>query len=265
MVYAYKQVSAVVSTLSDMRRQSSVEFKRIFDDATKLGQDLHGEQFELSIPRITSRQVHCNNPSVSVPEDYFRITLYEYLSLVISELQDRFENNPSLSISLGLLYLLPSECIQLESEASLPTELAQAAEFYQDDLPHSVMLPTEYGMWIRKWKKHNRPADIPDKLVDVLRSCSASQTPNLHVLLQIALTLPITSCESERSFSQLKLIKNSRCSTMSDSRLTGLALMKINRDRCNNLTTAEKMTEFIKSFIQLHPRRMKLSFLLADQ
>ena len=87
------------------------------------------------------------------------MTLYdEFLSHVISELQDRFENNP---IALGLLYLLPSE-------ASLPVELAQAAEFFKDDLPHSVMLTTEYGMWIRKWKEHDTHVDVPSKLVDAL-------------------------------------------------------------------------------------------------
>ena len=31
-----------------------------------------------------------------------------------------------------------------------------AVEIYKDDGPHSVMLSTEYGMWIRKWKQHNR-------------------------------------------------------------------------------------------------------------
>ena len=38
VVYAYKQVSFVVSTL---RRDSSTEFKRIFDERTNLGQDLY--------------------------------------------------------------------------------------------------------------------------------------------------------------------------------------------------------------------------------
>ena len=116
-------------------------------------------------------------------------------------------------------------------------------------------------MWIR-WKQNR--SEPPHKLVDALQACSAIQFPNLHVLFQIALTLPITSCESERSFSQLKLIKTSRRSTMTDSRLSGLALMKINRDRCNKLVSAEKMEELVRLFIQLHPRRMKLSFMLAD-
>ena len=62
---------------------------------------------------------------------------------------------------------------------------------------------------------------------------SILQFPNLHVLLQVALTLPITSCESERSFSQLKLIKTSHRSTMTNNRLSGLALMKIETNAMN--------------------------------
>ena len=87
VVYAYKQVSSVVSTLKGMRRDSIGEFKKIFVETKKLGQQLHGDQFELSRPRIVGHQVHRNNPEASSPEDYFRITLYdEFLSHVVSEL-----------------------------------------------------------------------------------------------------------------------------------------------------------------------------------
>ena len=134
-----------------------------------------------------------------------------------SQLHDRFVDNPSHSIALGLLCLLPSECVHCESNGTLPTELVQAADLYTQDLPHSVMVSTEYSMWVTKWKlQHAANADVPNKLVDTLHSCSALQFPNLHVLLRIALTLPITSCESERSFSQLKLIKTSHRTTMTN-------------------------------------------------
>ena len=92
------------------------------------------------------------------------------------------------------------------------------------------MLSTEYGVWIRKWKQQNR-SELPNKLMEALQACSAIQFPNLYVLLRGALTLPITSCENERIFSQLKL-KTSRHSTMTDSRLSGLALM-INHNHRN--------------------------------
>ena len=49
----------------------------------------------------------------------------------------------------------------VEVEDEIPSELAQVVNFYQDDLPHSVMFPTEYRMWIRKWKQHNLSTDNP--------------------------------------------------------------------------------------------------------
>lgn len=99
----------------------------------------------------------------------------------------------------GLLQLLPEECSNREDDTDIPEELAQAAHFYSDDLPHPVMLPSEYRMWILKWKECD--CSTPKKLIDVFKECDAMTFPNIYVLLQLALTLPITSCECERSFS----------------------------------------------------------------
>ena len=150
------------------------------------------------------RQVHRSNPATSSPENYFRVTLFhEFLSHVVSQLEDRFVDNPAHSIALGLLHLLPSECVRVESDGILPTELAQAADLYKEDLPHSVMLSTEYNMWVTKWKQQQAAStEIPNKLVDALHSI---QFPNLHVLLRVALTLPITSCECQVPSFQMAL------------------------------------------------------------
>lgn len=69
----------------------------------------------------------------------------------------------------------------------------------------------------------------------------------------LALTVPITSCECERSFSQLKLIKSSRRSTMTSERLG------IDRKECEKLQkSSSKMQQLAVKFNQMHPRRMKL-------
>ena len=232
-------------------------------EATRIGKQFHGNDFEISMPRLSGRQIYRSNPSSSTPEDYYRITQYdEFLSQVIAELEERFVNNPSYGIAVGLLYLIPNECINLKEEIGVPEDLAGAVDEFKDDLPHAVLFTTEYGLWVRKWKECTTA--LPDTLIGALQGCSNLSYPNVSALLNIALTLPITSCESERSFSQLKLIKNARRSTMSESRLSALALMKINRDRCNKLTSKENITELVQSFTQLHPHRMKLSFMLTD-
>lgn len=45
--YAYNQVASNVDSLKVMRSRSERRFSRIFIEATKLGKDLHGEEFEL--------------------------------------------------------------------------------------------------------------------------------------------------------------------------------------------------------------------------
>ena len=90
----------------------------------------------------------------------------------------------------------------------IPDDLFKAAEFYKEDAPHSVMLPTEYRMWVSKWQQHTTKKDAPKKLVDAFFACDRVTFPNIRVLLHLALTMPITSCESKHSFSQLKLLKN---------------------------------------------------------
>ena len=77
VVYAYKMVNCVVSTLKALRHDSTAEFKKQFTEARKLGKQLHGDDFLLCKPRLTGRQVHRSNLPSSTTEDYYRITLYE--------------------------------------------------------------------------------------------------------------------------------------------------------------------------------------------
>ena len=55
---------------------------------------------------------------------------------------------------------------------------------------------------------------------------------NIFTLIKIAMTFPLTSNIDERSFSQMRIIKNYLRSTMSDNRLSNLAVIKINKDFC---------------------------------
>ena len=186
-----------------------------------------------------SRLTHLSN-------NYYRIAFFnEFLSHAVTERNERFIDNSCCS--LGLLHLLPIQCLTAEPDVLLPEELVQAAEFYNEDLPHSVMLSTEYKFWVRKWQQHG--LEVPKKLVDAFKSCDSTAFPNIKILLQLALTVPITKCESERNFSQLKLLKTSHRSTISPNRLSGLALMKINRAYCGSFQKSPTdMKKLVESF-----------------
>ncbi|MCG8622768.1 MAG: hypothetical protein MJE68_12330 [Proteobacteria bacterium] len=185
---AYKEVESVISVMKLMRDNSESEFARIFVETTKLGQEHHGSEFELSKPRVAGHQSHRSNIDVTTAEDYYRISHYnEFLSHVIAELKKRFNNDSAHSV--GLLHLLPTHALQ---DASIPQELSGAVDFYKNDLPNQVMFPTEFRMWVRKWRMESQShnSEVPSRLVDALQACDATTYPNIKILLQVALTLP---------------------------------------------------------------------------
>ena len=150
----------------------------------------------------------------------------------------------------------------IPEELTRVVDCTRAVDLYKGDLPHAVMITTEYSLWMRKWKECI--SAVPETLMEAVQEYSTFAYPNLNVLFHIALTLPLTSCENEQNFSQLKLIKTAQSATMMESRLSGLALMKVNRDRCNKLISKDRFRELVKSFTQQYQSRMKLSFMLTD-
>lgn len=55
--------------------------------------------------------------------------------------------------------------------------------------------------------------------------------PNIHTLLKLLCTLPITTTECEGTISRLKTLKTCLCSPIGHERLNGLALMRIHREK----------------------------------
>lgn len=74
---------------------------------------------------------------------------------------------------------------------------------------------------------------------------------NLYISLRILLTLPVSVTTGERSFSKLKIIENYLRSSMSQERLSGLALISIEREIANNLN----MDNIIETFDEKKARR----------
>ncbi len=62
-----------------------------------------------------------------------------------------------------------------------------------------------------------------------------SAFPNIVISLRILLTIPITSASAERSFSKLKIIKNYLRNTISQKRLTELAMIAIEHETADTL------------------------------
>ena len=106
-------------------------------------------------------------------------------------------------------------------------DVAPAVRFYRRgcSLASEAEICNEFEQWkalcLRK-SPPNRP-QTPLHALDIV----PQRFENIHTLLQIFCTLPVTTCTAERAFSAMKLLKTYLRNTMTDERLTGLALMYI--------------------------------------
>jgi len=88
-----------------------------------------------------------------------------------------------------------------------------------------LILKGEIQPWKQSWVNHSHP---PTTASEAYNLCS-SNFCTTKILLQILLTAPVSAASAERSFSCLRRLKTWLRSTITQDRLTGLALMSINR------------------------------------
>ena len=101
------------------------------------------------------------------------------------------------------------------------------------------------------------PADErPQTAASAIKQCDAGDYPNIHTLLKIVCTLPVTSCECERSASTLKRLYTYLRSSMGQRRLTNLALMHINYE------IEYDYDYIVHLYANKHTRRMELDTLI---
>ena len=92
----------------------------------------------------------------------------------------------------------------------------------------------------------NDKTDGPFELLSFIQRYHllGDSVPNIVILLRIFLTRAISVASCERSFSKLKLIKNYLRSAMSQTRLTDLAVLSIERELADGLNFDSVINNF---------------------
>jgi len=132
-------------------------------------------------------------------------------------------------------------------------DLLPAVEMYQAFIDGSHdKLRAEFELWKQRW---HAAAEPPKTALGAYTACNTSLYPNLSILLQVLVTLPITTATAERSFSTLKRLQTYLRSSMRDERLTLLALFHVHDAQ----TTTVEPVEVVDKFALTGPH--KLNFL----
>lgn len=220
LVECCEHASLLISTFQSLRSEAETEFKSIYEECESLMEIF---DFKITTPRTTKRQTHRVNVPADAPEEYYRRAIFNpYLDHFITSLQDRFGDQ--MKTARHLQCCLPAHCHAVQQ-----SDIEEYASVYSSLLPDPSTLTDEFVVWKNKWSSVP-PKDKPKSPLRALESCNKDFFPNIHALLLIFATLPVTTATVERSFSTLRRLKTYLRSTMGEERLTHLALLNVYRN-----------------------------------
>ena len=179
----------------------------------------------ISKPRTCNRQVHrANAPSPSASDHYCINVFYAFIDHIIQQLSDRFTHEHSDMISAE--NLIPSN---LHRKTEFPIDKIQ--KFYSKFFERNFDL--EFEQELHRWRQHHKNDNKTKCASEALSKTSATVFPFIHKILTIFLTIPVGSVACERSFSALRRLKLWTRASMSEERLSGLAMLHVHRENAS--------------------------------
>uniref|UniRef100_A0AAR2ISZ2 DUF4371 domain-containing protein n=1 Tax=Pygocentrus nattereri TaxID=42514 RepID=A0AAR2ISZ2_PYGNA len=117
-----------------------------------------------------------------------------------------------------------------EQFLSVPLLSALALHYNIDLKPAEVMVASNFFK-----RKNETGGDVEDMLA-VYKQLDADMFPTLKATVQAALTIPVSSCSCERSFSALRRLHTWLRRTMGQNRLHHLAVMSIEKELLDSIS-----------------------------
>ena len=176
-----------------------------------------------------------------VGSDKFRIeTYYVVVDKLTACLQARTDSYADVYNTFGFLY----ELQELDDD-TICTKAKQLISKYPKDLDFNLgneLLQFKSFTTTLSWSTSNK--ENPVQLIRQKNVQSGFQ--NVDIAYRIYLSIPITNCEGERSFSRLKLIKTPHRSTMTQERLNSLSVLAVESDVARELDFSGIIKQFAK-------------------
>ncbi|KAL4084920.1 hypothetical protein QTP88_027787 [Uroleucon formosanum] len=160
----------------------------------------------------------CENRWVKNHDGMLRFSeIYKPIVATLEELQ-LFVDIKTSSKALQLYKCVTTSEFIIKSDFSIYSDFINVDE-----------LPSELKLWKRKWIAF-KDVDRPHIAVEALNYCNPKLFANIHFLLKVLATLPVSTATLERTFSTLKHVKTFLRNSTGQERLTGLALLSVHRD-----------------------------------
>lgn len=233
--------------------QALVEKKinpEVFEDLIDTLQDFAKEN-DIAMPSTTNQRGRKTNASkrqrtesVTDPIQRYNGYFIEIIDMFIDELGQKFNTEnykPLIAISN---FIIAAEKPQIN-------DVFEDLGVYKGEVGDKMELDTELAHWHR-YKSLYKLRTIPEVHREFGEKNLKVLFPNIFILLSIFLTIPVSSAEGERAFSCLKRVKSRLRTTMSQDRLSSLAIINIHSFIAGNLD----VNTLIDLFSSLKDRRL---------
>ncbi|XP_047130019.2 52 kDa repressor of the inhibitor of the protein kinase-like [Hydra vulgaris] len=218
------EIQNLTNRLREMQRNADAYHNKWYKIALALAKTFDIDEKK---PRTCGVQKHRDNQICDTVSDYFKVSItLPLLNHLLNELENRFDIE-SLIVYNGLCAIPASLTKQYFRSCPWKEKFLIFLNFYKSDLPHFSSINAELELWEEFWKEKT---ELPSTISDTLKFMDMRGFPNILEAFHILATIPITTCECERSISTLRRIKTYTRSTMSENRLNGLALMSIHQE-----------------------------------
>ncbi|CAF1035837.1 unnamed protein product [Adineta ricciae] len=224
---AHSLISDIINQINELR--SKEEFSRLFEQIAEFC-DVNDVDFNVPAKHrrtktLSTRFKDCvvmstigQRENISSVDEFRDRVFYPVIDAILIEMNDRFSNS-NLEIIRGISSLSPDSSQFLEIE-----ELTHLCNMLQCD---GQLLKNEIQV-LKPMLKEPKLKDIVDLYFEVLPYKQAF--PTVISLLVGALTIPVSSATTERTFSKMKFIKTAARNSMTDTRLSDLSIIAIERD-----------------------------------
>ena len=207
----WKNTFEYIKTVADLHHIDMEEVRQI-------RQRRRPQRMEDFISETSTGQREPLNNSQSLKQNIY----FPVIDLLLTEIGRRF-NSTNIGIMKSVQACNPSSSTFLD-----PSQLASLASFYNLD---TDLLATECLLAKRSLLGPQQNESI-ESVIDVYRLIIPLEAtfPTLKKLLQISLTLAVSTAQCERSFSALKRIKTYLRTTMTEQRLIDISILSIERE-----------------------------------
>lgn len=185
---AMNHIKELLSVIECDRQNSEAQFNLIFEKAKETAIKIN---LELKLPRRTIRQTQRDNYPTNNIEDFFRQSLFiPYLDSIIISIKERFSDENLKAFSLFNLHPLKMKKMSLQEFNEVVKSIYNIYEPLLENFEEEAI--TWYQLWLKKSSESNF------QFIDLLEH--SKHFPSVNTALQIAITLPATSCSVERTF-----------------------------------------------------------------